>query len=115
MVVWWGTETECVSAIARLLRGNAVDRDAASTGYERLRTIAAEWIEIEPSSAVRETASRLLRAHPLRAADALQLAAALRFADEAGSALPFVSFDQRLAVAARAERFQVFDAESDRP
>ena len=37
--------------------------------------------EVLPAEAVREQAARLLRLHPLRAADALQLAAALVWAD----------------------------------
>jgi len=34
------------------------------------------WHQIDPSDAIRETAIPFLRVHPLRAADALQLAAA---------------------------------------
>lgn len=107
IIVWWGTSIECVSAIARLLRGGSIHRSAAATGFERLHAFAAEWVEMDPSEAIRETASRLLRAHPLRAADALQLAAALRYVDESGETLPFVSFDERLQIAARAERFPI--------
>ncbi len=37
--------------------------------------------EIDPSDEIRETAARFLRVHPLRAADALQLAAAFAAAE----------------------------------
>jgi len=49
---------------------------------------------------------RLLRIHPLRAADALQLAAALTAAENPG-ALAFVSLDDRLSDAARREGFSI--------
>jgi predicted nucleic acid-binding protein len=50
---------------------------------------------------------RLLRVHPLRAADALQLAAALVGSAENPSSLPFVSADPRLNEAARKEGFRL--------
>jgi predicted nucleic acid-binding protein len=52
---------------------------------------------------VRRTAQRLLRVHELRAADALQLAAASTAAED----LPFVTLDDRLALAAAREGFVV--------
>ena len=70
---------------------------------DRLR---ASWLEIEPSEALRHGAMRLLRVHPLRAGDALQLAAALVWAGT-GTGLGFVTLDPRLADAARAEGFDV--------
>jgi predicted nucleic acid-binding protein len=107
--VWWGTVVECSSAIARLLRENAIERRDAARALERLREFEAEWIEIEPGAAIRDSACRLLRAHTLRAADALQLAAALYLADEIGESVEMVCFDERLADAARTERLRVLD------
>jgi predicted nucleic acid-binding protein len=52
-------------------------------------------------------ARRLLAAHPLRAAAALQLAAALVACDERSDVPPFVTLDDRLAEAARREGFVV--------
>jgi hypothetical protein len=75
----------------------------ASRVLDRLR---ASWLEIEPSEALRQGAMRLLRVHPLRAADTLQLAAALVWAGIAAGR-GFVTLDQRLADAARAEGFDV--------
>ncbi len=60
----------------------------------------------EPSAETREIADGL-RLHRLRAADALQLAAALMAASEDPSALEFVVSDERLSQAARAEGFRV--------
>jgi hypothetical protein len=48
-----------------------------------------------------------LALHDLRAADALQLAAALIACDEQPALLPFVTLDRRLADAARREGFRV--------
>jgi hypothetical protein len=50
---------------------------------------------------------RLLRVHDLRAADALQLGAALTFAEGQPDALGFVTLDGRLAKAAVREGFPV--------
>lgn len=111
--VWWGTTVECSSALARLLRDSAIERREAALGLERLREFEAEWVEVEPTSAVRDGACRLLRAHPLRAADALQLSAALRLSDELGEPVEIVCLDSRLADAARAERLRVISAAED--
>ncbi len=56
---------------------------------------------------VRNRAIRLLRLHPLRAADALQLAAALTAAAEDPERLHLVSSDDRLSAAAQREGFRV--------
>jgi hypothetical protein len=50
---------------------------------------------------------RLLRLHALRAADALQLAAAIVLADFDPKTLPFVTLDRHLGAAARREGFEV--------
>lgn len=52
-------------------------------------------------------AARLLRVHPLCAADALQLAAARMAAEDRPETLPFVTLDDRLALAAQREGFEV--------
>jgi len=76
MLVWWASEVECASAIARLERDGAFAASAANHAFDRLRRLAHTWHEVDPSNPIRETTVRLLRVHPLRAADALQLAAA---------------------------------------
>jgi predicted nucleic acid-binding protein len=52
-------------------------------------------------------ALRLLRVHALRAADSLQLAAAIVAAEHEPSALEFVSLDERLNEAASREGFRI--------
>ncbi len=76
---------------------------------QRLDSLAAAWDEVHPGERIRRTARRLLRVHPLRAADALQLGAALVGADNHPESLDFVTLDTRLADAARREGFQVLD------
>jgi predicted nucleic acid-binding protein len=64
------------------------------------------WLEILPSDDVRSRAIRLLRIYALRAADALQIAAAQVWAGEVSGA-ELVTFDERLASVARVEGFRV--------
>jgi uncharacterized protein len=107
MVVWWGTPVECTSAIARREREGALGVVEAGRALERLRSLINAWQEILPSEAVRSTAQRLLRVHPFRAADSLQLAAAIIAAEHEPATLEFVSLDDRLNEAASREGFRV--------
>ena len=76
MVVWWATPTECASALARLDREGLLDTQSLRAAHKRLSQLLGNWQEVDPHDEVRETAARFVRVHPLRAADALQLAAA---------------------------------------
>jgi uncharacterized protein len=109
MLVWWGSQVECASALSRLERDALLDGKAASHAFERLKQLADGWHEIEPTEIVRENAIRFLRVHPLRAADALQLAAAFIAAERRPSSLEVVTLDERLADAARKEGFELVD------
>ena len=109
MLMWWGSAVECVSALARLERSAALDARATLLAFDRLKQLAAGWYEIEPSDIVRETAIRFLRVHPLRAADALQLAAAFVAAEQRPASLTVIALDDRLASAAQKEGFAVID------
>ena len=105
MLVWWGTEVECASAISRLERDGALDEAGAIDAFDRLRQLSGAWHEVEPGDPVREAAVRFLRVHTLRAADALQLAAAFIAAERRPPSLEIVTLDDRLAAAARKEGF----------
>jgi predicted nucleic acid-binding protein len=107
VLVWWGTPIECASAIARREREGALTAAAASVAYRRLDAVRAAWAQVQPTERVRSTSHRLLRTHPLRAGDALQLAAAIAAAEEQAGSLPFVTLDDRLAEAAEREGFSV--------
>lgn len=113
ILAWWGSQVECASALARLERADQLERSGAALAFDRLRRLADGWHEIEPSEIVRENALRFLRVHPLRAADALQLAAAFIAAERRPSSLEVVTLDDRLADAARREGFAVIDAVAD--
>ena len=109
MLVWWGTEVECASAIARLERDGGLEEPAVAQAFHRLKQLAAGWHEIDPSDAVREAAVRFLRVHPLRAADSLQLAAAFVAAERRPASLEIITLDDRLSTAARKEGFVLVD------
>ena len=107
VVVWWTTEVECMSAITRREREGVLDAADVVAATARLGALRAAWEEIRPGTRLRQTATRLLRVHPLRAADALQLAAAITAADDDPRSLLFVTLDERLARAAEREGFPV--------
>src|SRR5204863_1626963 len=100
-------EVECVSAVARLERDEALDGKAVAQAFKRLGRLAAAWHQVDPTDGVREAAVRLLRVHPLRAADSLQLAAAFVAAESRPASLEVVTLDDRLALAAQKEGFVV--------
>jgi predicted nucleic acid-binding protein len=108
VVAWWATAVECVSALTRLERDGALDRGSMADALARLEVIRAAWHEILPLEPVRQTGIRLLRTHPLRTGDALQLAAAIVASEDQPGSLPFVTLDVRLADAAEREGFAVF-------
>lgn len=109
MAAWWGTPTECVSAIARLRREERLTLTDEERVLDLLDRLQSSWLEILPSEEARNEAARLLRVHPLKAADALQLGAA-RIWSAGASRAELVTFDERLALAARLEGFRVVPA-----
>ncbi len=113
MLVWWASEVECESTIARLERDGELESEATGAAIERLDALASRWHEVLPGEVVRRTARRLLRVHRLRAGDALQLAAAIVAAEGQPVSLELVTLDDRLADAARREGFRVRGEASD--
>ena len=107
LIVWWGTRVECVSALARLDREGYLDALRLRNALRALDELAAEWDEIQPVESIRVSAEALLLRHPLRAADALQLAAALVATGAELTAVPFVCADDRLRLAAIREGLDV--------
>ena len=109
VAIWWATPVECASALARLEREAALTPADAADAFRRLDLLARSWFAIEPHDELREVARRLLRMHPLRAADALQLAAAYLAAERRPPTLEVVTLDERLRHAALKEGFRVSD------
>lgn len=110
LLVWWATPVECWSAFARLRRENLLNKSEEAQARVLLAALGNEWTEIGPSRDLRELAARALSLHPIRAADALQLAAALIWAKGLTSEHEFVCLDHRLREAAQAEGFQLVPA-----
>jgi predicted nucleic acid-binding protein len=106
-IVWWASSIECVSALARLERDERLESADLRIAMGRLDALARAWTEVTPTERVRQLSLRLLRVHPLRAADALQLAAAIVAAEEQPSSLGLVTLDARLGAAAEREGFTV--------
>jgi len=107
MVVWWGTPVECISAAAKTRRMGKITADDEREVRRRLDDATGRWGEISPSEDVRKTAKLLLRRHPLSAADALQLAAALIWCSNRPEEATIVCVDKQLREAADAEGFTV--------
>jgi predicted nucleic acid-binding protein len=103
VLVAWTASIECVSAFVRKHRERAISDDQLMSLLATLGELARTWNVGEPTSEVRAAAERLVEAHGLRAADAIQLASARA----PGRAIDFVCFDRRLARAATAEGHRV--------
>ncbi len=107
MLVWWGSPVECGSAVSRRERDGDLGADEAAESHERIDALSACWNEVNPSRSVRSCAIRILRLHPLRAADALQLAAGVVASEHNPSSLQFLTLDDHLRLAAQKEGFRV--------
>jgi len=107
IVVWWTTYIECLSALSRRQREGVLTSGDAAKARAVLSALAAAWSEVQPTELVRLRAERLLSIHPLRAADALQLAAALLWAQETPRGLDFVCLDQNLRESSLKEGFSI--------
>lgn len=105
--VWWGTLVEGRSALARLRREGLLDAGGEERAQELLQGVAKGWTEIKPREKVRQQAIRCIAVHGLKAADALQLAAAFVWADSNPVGNSFVCLDARLRDAAKKEGFTV--------
>lgn len=100
MVVWWATRVECVSAIRRRAREGSFSQEEEEAALDRIVDLSSAWSEVRPSGRVRRLAERNLALHPLRAADALQLASALVWCEDEPEGRRFVTLDLRLRSAA---------------
>ncbi len=107
VLVAWTTLVECASAVARAERDDLLTQQEATAALVRLDELARVWREIEPTDNLRDIARRLLRAHRLRAGDALQLAAATLASEQRPPSLTVVTLDERLETAALREGFAV--------
>jgi predicted nucleic acid-binding protein len=107
VTLWWGTPVECLSATYRRHREAPLPASLLNGALSRLRALVEDADTVAPTDDVRRRAGRLVAAHPLRAADALQLAAALAWCEEQPAGEVFVCLDDRLREAARREGFSL--------
>jgi len=107
VTLWWGTPVECLSAVYRRHRDSPVPAPLLTEALSRLRALVEDADTVSPTDEVRRRAGRLVAAHPLRAADALQLGAALVWCEEQSHGEVFVCLDDRLREAARREGFSL--------
>jgi predicted nucleic acid-binding protein len=108
-VAWWGTRTECITALCRCERENRLDAEAFYLAQQKCRILLNGFGKVRPSDPLQEQAERMLRTYPLRAADSFQLAGALMACEGRPSShgAVFVCGDVRLTHAARKEGFEV--------
>jgi predicted nucleic acid-binding protein len=112
ITTWWGTRVELRSALERRRREGVLPELEYFGALERLRCLIAQSFIVEPSEFCLERAERLLALHSLRAADAMQLAAALLACREHTSEAGFHCADKRLGEAAGREGFCLFPGNS---
>lgn len=106
-VIWWATSIECNSALRRLERAQELTVRETQQAFQELDRLRLRWTEVAPLEEVRSLAERLLGSHPLRAADSLQLAAALIWCNRHPRGKTFVGSDEKLLEAAEKEGFNV--------
>lgn len=100
MAVWWTAPVEARSAFARGLRKGVITAREHQEAIVVLDRMRWEWTEVYPDDFLRSFAETLTDRFPLRAADALQLAAAAEWAMQRPTGRPFISGDKRLLEAA---------------
>jgi hypothetical protein len=105
LLVWCLSSTEVISALQRRFREGGVTESTLLVAAERLEFLRQDWLEVSVVRPVRDRAERLLAVHALRAADSLQLAAALVATEELPRGVFFLSFDSQLRQAAQKEGF----------
>lgn len=109
IVTWFVSSVEIASAIERRFRERALDGRARSRALTNVADLSSSWVEVAAGARVRERALRVLATHPLRAADALQLAAALVATEDRPKGHTFVCSDVRLRDAATREGFEAIE------
>jgi hypothetical protein len=107
VVLWTLTPVEITSALWRLVRENVLGEEDAQRAEDRVREFTAASRTVIDVEAVKAVSERLLRVHVLRAADALQLGAALVWSAGRPQGRILYTLDDRLARAARREGFEV--------
>lgn len=104
---WWGAPLACLTSLADAKRRERISGLGFDRGRAVIDHLRARSYEIQPTGEVRARAARLVSVHPLKADQALELAAALIWCKERTSGAGFVSLDSSLRLAAALEGFRV--------
>jgi predicted nucleic acid-binding protein len=107
MLIWCLSRLEVMSALCRQVRDKTLSDTEFQKAKTRMNDLIERAYEVKAIEKVKQRALRLLEVHPLRAADACQLASALVSSQEDPGRLTIVCFDQRLMKAAIKEGFIV--------
>ena len=107
VLAWELTDVELRSALCRLEREQVLSLSALQDATARIEEFWTSVHVVSLAVPVKERAKRLLGVHALRAADALQLGAALAAVVDNPRGWEFACLDQRLCEAARREGFTV--------
>jgi predicted nucleic acid-binding protein len=109
IVVSWATSVECKSALHRLERDRELTHQQAQQSLQILERHRQYWLEVAPLEELINMAERLLGLHSLRAADSLQLAAAMIWCNQHPRGRSFISGVEKLLEAADKEGFTGID------
>ncbi len=107
MLIWCLSKVEVISALCRIVRDEKFSESDFNKAKKQFNELIQRAYEVKAIEKVRNRALRLLEVHPLRAADAYQLASALVATQEDPDRLSILSFDERLKSAAAKEGFDV--------
>lgn len=107
VVVWTLTRVELLSALARRRRQAPAAARRLMAAKREILAAWPLWSEVTAVEVVRRHAERVVDTHAVRAADALQIGAALVAAGEDPASLEFVTFDRSQAAAAEREGLTV--------
>jgi hypothetical protein len=111
MAFWWGAPLDGWEALLAAQRRQTISAADVQKARGVLDHLRSRGFEVQPTEELRARALRLLSVHasvrPLRAAEALELAAALVWCRERPQGAAFVSLHPPLRLAAALEGFRV--------
>jgi hypothetical protein len=107
IVTWAWTRVEIASAVERRVREGRFTRPMRRQVLDRFEALWESWDEVTDVLAVRAKAMAVIARHPLRAADAAQLGAALAIGEQMPEGLTFACLDHRLNEAAEREGLRI--------
>jgi predicted nucleic acid-binding protein len=106
-VIWWATPVETIGALCRVKREGRISSAEYNQAKAKVHTIESASQIVLPGNRLRQQAYSLLERFQLRAADSLQLAAAMAWCEESPKGNVFLSFDDRLRATAETLGFTV--------